>query len=484
MSAATTSSESTHWRTAHERLVEHKERRAVLEIDEGELLLDAHRAAVHVYLGYASFEQYIDFLLGYSPRMTRERLRVARALRELPQLTAALRQGDLNWSSVRELTRVAVAETEAEWLETARGKAVRQVEELVCGHVPGDSPGTPPRSEVQRHVLRMEVSAETYALFREAEGKVRRESGGNLEEDEVLLQIARRVLEGPKDEGRAGYQVAMSVCPECGAGAIEARGERVQVGAEVVEMACCDAQHIGEVGQSTHAGRAAVTHVGRAMQEIPPAVRRQVMRRDGGRCQVPGCRCSLWVDIHHIRLRSEGGDHNPDQMLLMCAAHHRASHRGALVVKGTVSSGLEFRHADGTPYGGPVRAQSAAACLDAQAALRSLGFGETESRRAVAQAREENEHSEVPGDLVRVALRLLRPACVREARAEYRVTPIELGERWVAPGRRVEDRRKQSAPPSARRACAPGNGFMEKARPLSRRKSGTAYEYQDACWAE
>lgn len=461
-------SESIDWRKAHERLVEHKKRRAGLDYDEGELLLEAHRAAVHVYLGYASFEQYIDFLLGHSPRMTSERLRVARCLRELPKLARALREGELNWSGARELTRVAVAETESEWLAAARGKTIRQVEELVSGYLPGDSPRDPVRPEARRHVLRMEVSAETFALFREAEGKLRRQSGGHLDDDEVLLLMARQILEGPKDEGRAGYQVAMSVCPECARGAIEARGERVPVGPEVVEMARCDAQQLGDVG------RAADAHVGRATQDIPPAVRRQVMRRDGGRCQVPGCRCSLWVDVHHIRLRSEGGAHEPDRMLVVCAAHHRALHRGALLLEGTVSSGLEFRHADGSRYGGPVQAETAAACLDAQAALRSFGFGESESRLAVAQAREDTECSEAPGELLRAALQVLRPLAVREARALYRATPTRLGERCVALADRAIPGRKRVAPHTERRAYAPAYGSSDEARPGFRRDRGTA----------
>lgn len=371
------------------------------------------------------------------------------------------------------------------WLAAAEGKAVRQVEELVSGYLPGDSPSDPVRPEVRRHVLRMEVSADTYALFREAEGKLRREGGGSLDDDEVLLLMARQILEGPKDEGRAGYQVAMSVCPECARGVIEARGEQVQVGPEVIEMACCDAQHIGDVGQpadthdlgqstDAHVGQPADAHVGRATQDIPPAIRRQVMRRDGGRCQAPGCRCSLWVDIHHIRLRSEGGTHDPDQMVVLCAAHHRAAHRGALLLEGTVSSGFEFRHADGTRFGGPVHAETAAACLDAQSALSFLGFGESESRLAVAQAREDTRSSEVPGELLRAALRVLRPLSVREGRVEYRVTPTELGERCVAPADRVRHRGRMDCATTARRARAPAYAFSNEARPPFRREPGTA----------
>lgn len=74
----------------------------------------------------------------------------------------------MSWSAVRELTRVAVGETEHEWLEVARGKSLRQLEELVTGKHLGDDPASPPDASAQRHILRFEVAAETFALFREA----------------------------------------------------------------------------------------------------------------------------------------------------------------------------------------------------------------------------------------------------------------------------------------------------------------------------
>ena len=56
-----------------------------------------------------------------------------------------------------------------------------------------------------------------------------------------------RRLGGPVDEGRAGYQIALTVCEACKKGWQQGRGEQVLVGPEVVEMALCDAQHVGQV---------------------------------------------------------------------------------------------------------------------------------------------------------------------------------------------------------------------------------------------
>ena len=85
----------------------------------------------------------------------------------------------------------------------------------------------------------------------------------------------------------------------------------------------------------------------RVTQSIPPAVRRQVLERDGRKCSVPGCRHSQYLDLHHVRPRAEGGDHEPENLVTLCGVHHRAAHVGALAVTGNYSSGFVFRHADG-----------------------------------------------------------------------------------------------------------------------------------------
>src|SRR6266511_3756139 len=148
------------WRRAHEELSRLAKCRARLDWDEGRSLLDCLRSGAHLHLGFGSFGEYIERVLGYSRRSIDERLRVAEALERLPSLGQALRDGRMNWSVVRELTRVATPENEDAWLEVARGRTVQQIEELVAGHRPGDRPDDVYDSAMRRHVLRFEVSAE------------------------------------------------------------------------------------------------------------------------------------------------------------------------------------------------------------------------------------------------------------------------------------------------------------------------------------
>jgi 5-methylcytosine-specific restriction endonuclease McrA len=449
------------WRQAHEELVRLATERAGLDFEEGRWLVRAHRSGAHLRLGYASFHEYTERLFGYGPRLTQEKLRVAEALEDLPETAGDLQTGTISFSLARELTRVATPSTEKEWLEAARGRTVREVEHLVSGHRPGSLPDDVPDSQLKRHVLRLDLSGEVFATFREAMAKIRRDAGGSLDDDAAMLLLCRQALEGPKDPGRSSYQIALTVCERCRRAKQQGRGELVDVGPEIVEMAECDGQHIGHVNGKddmpdasarAHVGvhddvdiRAGVfddanarvdvrgnghAHVGvhadanvradvggnasvdvgatpvRATQTIPPAMRRAVLRRDGGKCRVPGCRHAVFTDVHHLALRSEDGEHSLDNLVTLCSAHHYASHHGKLIITGSASSHLCFAHADGTAYGGAVDPAVADARAKAFQALTCMGYREGEARLALARVPKPVSSLE---QLVRQALRELAP---------------------------------------------------------------------------
>lgn len=340
-----------HWKDIHAHLVGLSKRRAELDYEEAQWLIEGEQAQLHLRLGYGSYVEYLGVVFGYQARVAQERLRVARRLAALPQVADSLRQGRLVWSGARELGRVATPETEEAWLDATCDKGVREIERMVAGLTRGDAPGDPKHAGKETHVLRFEVSGATLATWREAMKKIRAEHGGGLSEEEELLAVARLVLEGPKDAGRASYQVAVAVCDECGAGTQQGSGEPIAVGEADLEMAYCDAQFIGRV-DVTHVGQSG--HGERAKQTVAPARRRQVVARDHGQCVVDGCRASTFVDVHHLVWRTDGGQHDPDNLCVLCSAHHNAVHQGKLHIVGRPSTGLSFFHADGAPYGSPL----------------------------------------------------------------------------------------------------------------------------------
>ena len=170
-------------------------------------------------------------------------------------------------------------------------------------------------------------------------------------------------------------------------------------------MAACDGQDVGHVERAHVGANREGMRPKRATQTIPPALRRRVMRRDGGRCRVPGCRHAVFTDVHHLRPRSGGGENTLENLVTLCSAHHRAIHRGALVVGGSPSAELVFRHADGTPYGASPSPGDAELGAKAYRAPTFMGYRETETKRALA--RMQRTTSGTLEELVRLALREL-----------------------------------------------------------------------------
>src|ERR687890_709193 len=95
------------WQSVHQALRRIARRRAGLDAEEARWLREAVKLRIWRQLGMVSVFDYMERVMGYGPRAAQERLRVAGALGALPILSEALAQGELSFSAVRELTRVA-----------------------------------------------------------------------------------------------------------------------------------------------------------------------------------------------------------------------------------------------------------------------------------------------------------------------------------------------------------------------------------------
>jgi 5-methylcytosine-specific restriction endonuclease McrA len=62
--------------------------------------------------------------------------------------------------------------------------------------------------------------------------------------------------------------------------------------------------------------------------ELYEHLRRQVLRRDGWKCQICGSRQNL--QVHHKELRSQQGSDDELNLITLCADCHEGLHRGAI----------------------------------------------------------------------------------------------------------------------------------------------------------
>lgn len=311
----------------HRRLKRIVKARGALDMQEAAALRDAQRFGIWRPYGYASLLQYMELELGYSPRAAQDRLRVANVVETLPQIAAVLDSGELPFGKAREIVRVATPETEATWLEAIKNKNTRQVEELVAEHHPGDLPTDPPDPGLRRKILRYEVKPETYALMRQVQQILEKETGRRLDQDELIRALCRRVLDGDgAPRTKAPYQVAVTVCADCMKGRQDGGGLTVDMSPAAVETALCDATNIGALDADKP---------DRVSKHIPDAVRRQVLQRDHYRCSVPWCTSTKNLDIHHSKHRKDGGNHDTTRLCTLCESHHIGHHDGALDITGT-----------------------------------------------------------------------------------------------------------------------------------------------------
>ena len=59
-------------------------------------------------------------------------------------------------------------------------------------------------------------------------------------------------------------------------------------------------------------------------------IRRQVLDRDGWRCQNPACGKAGALEVHHVLELQDGGDNSMENLTTLCRTCHIDSHRPTL----------------------------------------------------------------------------------------------------------------------------------------------------------
>ncbi len=323
------------WKALHARLRSIAKRRVVLEAEEASCLIEAEESELHRRLGYASMLEYLERELYWGPHAAKERLRVARDLLELPLIADLFRDGELCFSAVRELTRVATPATEEAFVRKAQGKTARQVEQMVAGLKYGDEPDARPDPALIKKRVVICVSVETYALWQRTRAALEDEFGGRLTDEEFAHTLARRATDTPTTTDsvpRPAVQIAVTLCKACKQSFVESPGEAIPIDAGTAARLSCDAEYIGDL-ESDEPTRVA--------SHIPAAIRRKVFHRDHFACVAPGCRAKRCLDAHHLTHRKAGGGHSMANIAVLCFGHHQRHHAGKLRIKGRAPD-LEF----------------------------------------------------------------------------------------------------------------------------------------------
>src|SRR5690606_14670918 len=200
------------WQDVDRELRSIARRQAGLDAELVAALREAERVRLWRHLGFASMLEYLEVVFGYSPRVAQERLRTARKLEQLPELARALADHELSFSAVRELSRIATPKTERAWRTAARGRTLREIEEMVAGLTEGDLPTSPKNPDLRPRRLAYDgILPETCALERQARQALEIERGERLDDNAFVAALFRLALAGPQAGDGAGNRAAHQI---------------------------------------------------------------------------------------------------------------------------------------------------------------------------------------------------------------------------------------------------------------------------------
>src|SRR5688572_9861475 len=274
--------------------------------------------------GAQSCAHWLSWRVGMDLGAAREKVRVARSLDGLPAIDDALRAGEISYSKVRAMTRVATAANEDMLLTMARNTTGSQLEKICRLTRQVKALDGADRKEVEDR--RWVVSRPTddgmvsiqVRLHADEAARVLRawQVAGEGKMADGAVALADSALVGG-ERVRPPVEVVVHVEAESLVRRTEA-GDGVS--AEVARRLLCDC---GVVPMLEDAGK--TIDVGRKTRTIPAALRRALEARDGG-CRFPGCSNRRWLDAHHLVHWIDGGETNLSNTFLTCRFHHRLLH--------------------------------------------------------------------------------------------------------------------------------------------------------------
>jgi hypothetical protein len=359
-----------------------------------------------------SCAHWLNFKCGLDLGAAREKVRVASALPGVPKIAAAMQRGELSYSKVRALTRVATPATEENLLmialhgtayhvekvvrlfrraqeaeelsREARQQAGRAVEYwydtdgslVLKGRLPALAGGLLVKAlEVALEVALEAVPATELNVEFAKEQPVSYAS----RRADALARVAEGYLQNPVDSAEAApsgstadrYQVVVHVDAETlkdqSAGRCHLEHGPALPAATVRRLAC-DASLIRIVETE----RGEPLEVGRKTRSIPPAIRRALHARNP-ECCFPGCTYRRFLDAHHVKHWVEGGETKLQNLVHLCRTHHRLVHEGGIGVEARAGGGWRFSRPDGREFYAadrfPAPAQDWTALRDTHAAL-------------------------------------------------------------------------------------------------------------------
>lgn len=275
-----------------------------------------------------------------------EKVRVAHALKTLPGIAASFAAGELSYTKVRELTRVAHRDNEEDLLAFAlRATAAHVAErsrELRLGN--DASIDTAARAFANRSLrlrrdhqrgmmtISVDLPMDSGELLEKALDKARddealaipdlADTAWSTRQADAFVNMLNAYLCGDNDSETSNDNYLVTIHVE--QSALAGNEGRSALPIESVKRLCCDSQAV----VITENDDGEPLSIGRKSRIIPKAIARAVRARDHNCCTFPGCNNRRFLHCHHVEHWSSGGETSLDNLMLLCTKHHTLVHEG------------------------------------------------------------------------------------------------------------------------------------------------------------
>ena len=294
------------------------ERRATAGLIRALMELDGRR--LYLGEGYSSLFTYCIHALHLAEGAAYNRIEAARAARRFPEILDSLEDGSLTMTTVRLLAPHLTVENYVSVLTAAHHKRKQEVERIVA--TLNAKPAVPSGIRKLPGPLQRDVAAATLDVAHAtAEGvTVTSKLSSRLpvatvaplapERFKVQLTISRET----RDKLEPVQSLARHAIPNGDLPTIFDRALTLLL--NELERRRCAATSSPRRGSDVSDGS----------RHIPAAVKREVWRRDGGRCAFVGrdgrCLERSFLEYHHVRPYADGGAATTSNIELRCRAHN------------------------------------------------------------------------------------------------------------------------------------------------------------------
>lgn len=296
----------TSFKVLHEKALQITQSYLKAESDLISILQEIDDSRGYREMGYKSLFEYATQSLGLSESVSFNLITIARKSREVPRLQEMIQKQEITVSNARMIAPVLNKDNQDRWLSSAAELSKRELEKEIAKEFPEKLVQEGTRYVSEKCIeLKLGISEDVHGLLKRVQDLVSSQGGraANLEE---TLRAALELYVEKRDPMEKAKRAESKFGP---LGLVTAESELQK-----------------PVPGQVEPGRAHANS-----RFIPARLEHAVRLRDQGQCahqSVQGVRCSerRWLDIHHIKPLSDGGETTLENLTLLCRGHHQVIH--------------------------------------------------------------------------------------------------------------------------------------------------------------